>query len=431
MTKQAFEYSARKQPNSIELYVKKIKKMNNRTLAKYESRWASFLHRNADLSLIENLELLVNSIIDDANNHKIRPATFRVYKAVLCYGLATTHIKLDNDLISDDELENGLNYQSLANLYRLIQPVNVPLDKSILFPPRTSSSKLKFFPEPFYSHLKDMSVNSDIKLTKRFKLMFDFVEANLVIGARPVEWLDIYITSNIEKKCLELFIKNAKNSFGRANGDVRELLLENANAAQELAIIKYYVSFQNYLADTLLATINNEIKAENTSISKSHIFNYIIKDFEPSLFGNIPKSDICNKYMVPQQGLAEIVLGSMQNEMFLQFNAYRKENPKEVEAYGDFRVSLYSTRHQCIANAKASKKDIYEIAGFFGHASVETASRHYGKAWNGWSNFTFKPSLESIRAVNGSDIYFANEISQEKFIEAPVPSAEQDYTLRH
>ena len=426
MNTQNLEFSVRKQPATIELYVKKIKDMDPRTLAKYESRWNTFLQKNKDLSFISKLEQIVADVISDASNLRIRPATFRVYKAVICYGLATTYIKLDNDLIDDEELEDGLNHQSISNLYRLLHPVNSVLAASYAHPARTSSTKLKYFPEHFFSYLSKLNSSLDVKTTKRFRLMFDFVSANLVVGARPIEWLELGITSNIEKKCLELFVKNSKFSHGRANGEVRCLLLENASIDQEKAILNYYIAFQNHLADVLSSAVNN--KKTN---SENHIFNYIIDGYEPSAFGHTPKSEIYNKYMVPQQTLAEYVLNSLQNEMFLQFNTYRSLSPKNIEKLQDHRVSLYSTRHQCIANAKASKTDIYEIAAFFGHSSIETASRHYGKAWSGWSNFTFKPSIESIRAVNGSEAYFGNEISLHQAIVPVIPDSDLDFTLRH
>lgn len=49
---------------------------------------------------------------------------------------------------------------------------------------------------------------------------------------------------------------------------------------------------------------------------------------------------------------------------------------------------LYSTRHQAIATAKATRSPI-EIAALFGHASVITADRHYGKRIHGWGNNRF------------------------------------------
>ena len=197
MNTQNLEFSVRKQPATIELYVKKIKDMDPRTLAKYESRWNTFLQKNKDLSFISKLEQIVADVISDASNLRIRPATFRVYKAVICYGLATTYIKLDNDLIDDEELEDGLNHQSISNLYRLLHPVNSVLAASYAHPARTSSTKLKYFPEHFFSYLSKLNSSLDVKTTKRFRLMFDFVSANLVVGARPIEWLELGITSNI------------------------------------------------------------------------------------------------------------------------------------------------------------------------------------------------------------------------------------------
>lgn len=104
-----------------------------------------------------------------------------------------------------------------------------------------------------------------------------------------------------------------------------------------------------------------------------------------------------------KKGLANLAMRSLQNEMYERFNIFK--TIKDLDDISIERPTIYSTRHQCIANAKASNVHEFEIAAFFGHASVETNSRHYGKAWFGWSKFPFKPALESIEKVNGSEVY--------------------------
>lgn len=63
-------------------------------------------------------------------------------------------------------------------------------------------------------------------------------------------------------------------------------------------------------------------------------------------------------------------------------------------------VSLYSTRHQAVADSKSSGKTPREIADQFGHNSDETAARHYGKrrAGRGVSTVLQAEGVESVNA---------------------------------
>lgn len=72
-------------------------------------------------------------------------------------------------------------------------------------------------------------------------------------------------------------------------------------------------------------------------------------------------------------------------------------------------ITLYSLRHQFNANIKAYyirnriplREGVELLAAMNGHASIETASEHYGRASGGWSNppCRIKPSEQSLQAV--------------------------------
>lgn len=405
-----FEYTAQKQPSSLDMYVEKLKGMNERTLIKYSSRWGLLINskyvNSKDESLVLRLDELVTNIIKSTTNNEIKSSTFRQYRASVCYGLAITSILLTKQEIDESDLEAGLSYQLLNNLYKTIISYQIDYsDQSGIIPDRTSALKKKSFPEPFFLYLKSLA---DVNNAFRFNLILDFVQANLIVGLRPIEWLNVRITSDIKTKCLVLFVENAKNSFGRANGDVRELRLLNIIDEDIKKVLKFYISFQNRLTTSVSNFMEKQKRylAETTTkeIATQSSLKYVLDDYEPTYL-NTPKSEICDQYEVPQNGLAELVLNSMQGGLFILYNQYLNGE----EDINSKRVTLYSTRHQCIANAKSSKVNIYEIAAFFGHSSTETSSRHYGKAWSGWSLFTYKPSLESILKVNGSSSYLESE----------------------
>lgn len=56
-----------------------------------------------------------------------------------------------------------------------------------------------------------------------------------------------------------------------------------------------------------------------------------------------------------------------------------------------YRVSLYSARHQAIANWKALGMSQAEISVLAGHASLATAAERYGRRTSGWSSIKFSP----------------------------------------
>lgn len=409
----ALEYTAQKQPNSLDMYVDKMKGMNKRTLIKYNDRWQTLIAskdvKTKDGDLPTRLEELVSNVIGRAKANELKGSTFRQYKAAICYGLGSTLLMLNLHKIEEEELEAGLSYQFLNNLYKTI--INVQIDyteENKNQPSRTSALKKKSFPEPFYYYLVEMSKADLNDKYSRFHLLVDFVQANIIVGLRPIEWLNVQICSEIETQSLVLLVENGKNSFGRANGDVRELRLLSASNEDKFNILKFYIRFQNKLT-TVVSTFLEQHKRflderSINDVQDSNALQYVLDDYEPTML-DIPKSEICNSSGVPQNGIAERLLNSIQNMLFHTYNQYL-EGREDIDSK---RVTLYSTRHQCIANAKASKVNIFEIAAFFGHSSTETSSRHYGKAWSGWSAFTFKPSLESIYQVTGSAPYLESE----------------------
>ena len=80
-------------------------------------------------------------------------------------------------------------------------------------------------------------------------------------------------------------------------------------------------------------------------------------------------------------------MDSLQSKLYRICNEFYKNKKlglvEEIEV-NKANATIYSTRHQAVANRKKAKWKLDEIAAWFGHASIETASRHYGRAGRAW-----------------------------------------------
>lgn len=180
-----------------------------------------------------------------------------------------------------------------------------------------------------------------------------FLRANLLVGLRPEEWFGASMFSYLgtqdgtAQRCLGLRVRNSKNSYGRANGPYREILLHSISA-------------------TDLATILHLLEVVEKHRLKSR--------------GET------------QEELAKSFFKPLRHCMA---NALTRSGHPPAGA----RPTLYSSRHQAVADAKASGLSDKEIAAFFGHSSPSTAKSHYGKKLSGSSKMTFRPSPETLSAV--------------------------------
>jgi len=62
-------------------------------------------------------------------------------------------------------------------------------------------------------------------------------------------------------------------------------------------------------------------------------------------------------------------------------------------------ISLYSARHQFAANAKFNGLPLEHIAALMGHASIETATAHYGRRSAGTGGMKVKAHSDDIERV--------------------------------
>ncbi|WP_323025703.1 hypothetical protein [Castellaniella sp.] len=275
---------------------------------------------------------------------EIAQATARAFKAAVLFWLAESAQALI-----------GRGGEGLAEFEQAYQSVRGLATNEL--PKRTqqtSSPRLKALPKEVLETLQRYGDTTPGVI--HVGPLLAFLKANLLVGLRPEEWFDaapftyVWPAGAGREPCLALRVKNSKHSHGRANGAYREILLYSINADDLAAILHFLEVIESH-------------RAKNPRASK--------EDLAASFFGPLRNS--------------------MSNA--LTRTGYR------VGAIA--RPTLYSSRHQAVANAKASGLSDREIAALFGHVSTSTAKSHYGKKLHGWMKTSFRPSPESLAAVTG------------------------------
>ncbi|ANN80823.1 site-specific integrase [Bordetella flabilis] len=275
---------------------------------------------------------------------KIAQATARSLKAAVLFWLAETAqavIAHGSDGLSE--------YEQAYESVRALATNSLPRRTS-----QTSSPKLKALPKDALDTLELYGKSTPGVVY--VGTLLAFLRANLLVGLRPEEWFDAatfsYLGPNARARssCLGLIVRNSKASHGRANGTHREILLHSISA-EDLATLLHFLG------------LIEAHRAKNPTLS--------------------------------QDQLAKSFFGPLRHCMS---NALKRAGYRPGSAA---RPTLYSSRHQAVANAKASGLTDREIAALFGHVSPATAKSHYGKKMSGWMKNTFRPSPESLMAVSG------------------------------
>jgi len=162
-------------------------------------------------------------------------------------------------------------------------------------------------------------------------------------------------------------VGNSKTSNNRANGEYREILLNNIST-EELATLLH---------------MQEIIRSFQSKQDKAATIEQLVRAFFKPL----------------QQTMNQTL--------------------KRLGYSGASLPTVYSTRHQAVANAKSSGLSDREIAGQFGHRSTSTAKRHYGKKLAGWAKMSFRPSIETLLEVkvgNNLSSLSTNETIRERLI---------------
>ena len=197
---------------------------------------------------------------------------------------------------------------------------------------RTSAAKAKSFPPnvgvAVLNALQNAANQARGSVTHRV-WAYHLFRASLRFGLRPVEWRGarfIYL----EDGELALEVPNAKNSYGRAFGPTRTLIVDE----ERLKSIDPLT-----LESALWLT-------EQTHPLKDKVYQKI--------------------------------LGGAEERMRIILK--RCGTPCQLR---NGNITLYTARHQFSANAKSDGLTREEIAALMGHASIGTAGLHYGKRRSG------------------------------------------------
>ncbi|QTP13322.1 site-specific integrase [Serratia symbiotica] len=288
-------------------------------------------------SSIENMTSTLDSLIKD---RKITRSTSRIYKAALL-----------NKIVIDasKNIDRGLSIDWHNEMFSLVEALDSKL--APINSQQTSSLKLKKFPDELISKIEKLE-REDYRY-RNLNFLILFLRANLLVGLRPIEWANASLftytgTDSFNKKnsCPALVVGNAKATHGRANGIERDIVFNGISIEELGDIIQFTKLMQSHLNGL-------------NSLERKQRTNDIFKN--------------------TQQTLSRVL--------------ERINYPKGK------RPSLYSTRHQCIANSKSANLSEIEIAALFGHKTSETARVHYGKKRDGSGKVVISPSVESILKV--------------------------------
>jgi len=200
---------------------------------------------------------------------------------------------------------------------------------------RTSASKEKKFSDADRQSIINWLNNHHSRYSA---VLCVFLRIGATVGLRPCEFKNARVVMN-ENSGYELRVGNAKTTNGRANGHFRTLLLDE-------------------LPDEMIDIIDK--------------FIMIIRKLDK--FGEWKRLyNGCRKTL---------------------YRASRDLWPNRKKY-----PTLYSLRHQFSADAKSAGRTTVEVAALMGHASIETATAHYGKKRYGRKSCAVKPSSADVERL--------------------------------
>ena len=225
-------------------------------------------------------------------------------------------------------------------------------------PKATSAKKARSVPADFEKALtRDLARGPGAKTHWGPRALM-WLKATILTGLRPSEWEHARLERNWRAGEYEgpaLLVRNAKATNGRAHGETRTLLLEQLDERDLTAVRLQALYVDPHHPDGL-------IDARGRPISFVRYY------------------------------------AAVRRTMQLAAKRHRRG--------GSGSVTLYSARHQFIANLKAAGYSLAEIAALAGHATDDTATEHYGRRRNGRrGGGLVRPvpdEVARIRAVMGS-----------------------------
>lgn len=416
------------------------------TVVAYQKRWATFLNQQKDKNGIrEKLISVVDNIKNKGDANQLGRSTIRLYKATACYGLTMCYLAKyrpnENSYKKLKEManfkpekgltfDNSLDKEFFEGLYKDIRTYTPPLDDSSgsVTMGKTSSVKAKTFSKEIY----DIILDSPEYSSNNYHLLKKFIELNSIIGLRPIEWFKVKGMSKREfdanasrwfdkmSKDDELVVRNKRNVLSDTDinvglSDIQSsdsvILVENGKNSLGRAGIKYRVL---YSKDPTLYKQVNEVKKEFLSVAQK-VAVTAKEGGDSSLMDTTGMANVVGFQRVMKMTQNQLYYITSKDEdvkKSLERTHKRLISKKKFDLgadsaeFKDFSQqpmkipTIYSTRHQAVANAKKAGLNPVVIAAMFGHSSIVTASRHYGKSQNGRGGTTkVRPSQENIDSV--------------------------------
>ncbi len=261
-------------------------------------------------------------------------STWRLYRAAISMWVRDTYeeSELEDFLISSADIYGAFDAHEHKASPSLEAEVPRKGEK------RTSAKKNKFFKREHF--LRVCFYLERRSRSPRARLLFNWLIAGVYTGLRPIEWRATSIEEGVgeatgERYCW-LYVLNGKATNGRGNGVVRTLDISGVEP-HVLEAIKY-------MSDV---------------------------GFEAFQKG-------ADAYAEMQLACAKLLTKTCEA-------VFQRQG---------FRYSLYSCRHQFIANCKAKYLEIEEISAMAGHKDVTVAMSAYGRRQYGWpvESLTAMPS---------------------------------------
>ena len=409
-----------------------LDRLSESTKYSYRRRWIQQISSRPESLFADKVHALALWITNSYEIGIHKDSTFRQFKASFCFGLSTI---LDDEGLVKPEFYDGKNWDDYySNLYTYVKnfKLNKGLDSAhkeseegglhsgeknaddelrvsgIL---NTSSLKDKKFPKELYEWI----MQKESKNKESLRLLQMFLKANLLLGLRPAEWLNVRMATNIETKTSSLVIDNSKDSHGRANGSTRTIILIDATKDEKRAILDFKEAFDaalqcdferfKFQCEDYYNNGPRDKKRDWAALGQRQLElqHGVGKTWNP-IIRDVPLENLVDSYgnLQPEFAYRRLkCMGITLNRLLKSYPDFKK---------GDrLRPSLYSTRHQVVANAKQNNTPVREMAAFFGHSSVHTARRHYAKAGDGCGKFKFKPDPECVLLVSEQGVQNATK----------------------
>ncbi|WP_432262859.1 hypothetical protein [Cupriavidus sp. TMH.W2] len=211
--------------------------------------------------------------------------------------------------------------------------------------PRTSANtagrKRKHVPKQDWDEIRHVIERRIAAGHKHAAALLAVLEGTLLAGLRPIEWSFSKLTTHAEDGRPVLQVRNAKHSNGRANGAIREMYVDELDEAERATLARALAA----------CAAETDEEAQRIKLALKHEF------------------EACR---------AMAVAGT------------RKEQSS---------VTMYSFRHQFIADAKLTFETPLLLSATVGHKSTKTAFEHYGKRRHGRGKIRVFPTAETVAAV--------------------------------